>query len=70
VFGYFAFTSVTGEVETWTLADPFWFFAFVVFVTALWLALHRWRKVMAVKDSQLIFEEEPVTTVEVLNFTG
>ncbi len=70
VFGYFAFTSVTAEIEAWTLADPFWFFPFVVFVTALWLAFHRWRKLMAVKDSQLIFEEQPVTTVEVLNLTG
>ena len=64
VFGYFAFTSVTAEIETWTLADPFWFFAFVVFVAALWLAFHRWRKLMAIKDSQLIFEEEPATAVE------
>lgn len=70
VFGYFAFTSVTAEIETWTLAEPFWFFPFVAFVTALWLAFHRWRKIMAGGDSQLIFEEEPVTAVEVLNLTG
>lgn len=69
VFGYFAFTSLTAEIESWTLADPFWFFAFVVLVTALWLAFHRWRKVMSSKDSQLIFEEE-VTTVETLNLTS
>lgn len=69
VFGYFAFTSVTAEIESWTLGDPFSFFAFVVFVTAVWLAFHRWRKLTAGSDSQLIFEEE-VTTVEALNLTG
>jgi hypothetical protein len=67
ILGYFAFTSVTATVESWALADPLWFIAFVPVVLGFWLVLYRWRNTMVDSDRQVLFEEQSITVVEVLN---
>jgi hypothetical protein len=67
VLGYFAFTSVTATVESWALADPLWFIAFVPVVLGVSVVLYRWRKTMVDSDRHLLFEEQSITVVEVLN---
>lgn len=68
--GYFAFTSVTATVESWALVDPLWFVLFVPVVLGVSVALYRGRKTMIESDRRIIFEEQSVTVVEVLNLGG
>jgi hypothetical protein len=68
--GYFAFTSVTATVESWALADPLWFIAFVPVVLGVPVVLYRWRKTMVDSDRHLLFEEQSITVVEVLNLNS
>ncbi|MGC2330457.1 MAG: hypothetical protein WA581_03315 [Candidatus Acidiferrales bacterium] len=70
MLGYFAFTSVTATVESWALADPYWFTAFVPVVAGVPIGLCRWRRTIVESDRRLIFEERSVTVVEVLNLGG
>ncbi len=68
--GYFAFTSATATLESWALLDPLWFILFVPVVLGVSVALYRRRKTMIESDRRIIFEEQPVTVVEVLNLGG
>jgi hypothetical protein len=67
MLGYFAFTSVTATVESWALAEPLWFIAFVPVVLGVSVVLYRWRKTMVDSDRHLLFEEQSITVVEALN---
>ncbi len=68
--GYFAFTSMTATVESWALADPLWFVLFVPVVLGLPVAIYQRRKTMIESDRWILFEEQSVTVVEVLNLGG
>jgi hypothetical protein len=70
VLGYFAFTSVTATVESWALADPFWFIAFVPVALGASVVLYRWRNTMVDSDRHLLFEEQSITVVEVLDLSS
>jgi hypothetical protein len=70
ILGYFAFTSMTATVESWALADPFWFIAFVPVVLGFSVVLWRKRNTMVDSDRHLLFEEQSITVVEVLNLGG
>jgi hypothetical protein len=70
VLGYFAFTSVTATVESWALADPPWFIAFVPVVLGVLVVLYRWRKTMVYSDRHLLFEERSITVVEILDLSS
>jgi hypothetical protein len=70
VLGYFAFTSVTATVESWALVDPLWFVLFAPVVMGVSVALYRWRRGMAENDRRILFEEQSVTVVEVLNLNS
>ena len=68
--GYFAFTSLTATVEGWALIEPLWFVLFVPVVLGVCIALYRRRRGMFESDQRIIFEEQAVTVVEVLNLGG
>jgi hypothetical protein len=70
VLGYFAFTSVTATVESWALVDPLWFVLFAPIVLGFSFALYRWRRGMAENDRRILFEEQSIAVVEVLNLNG
>jgi hypothetical protein len=70
VLGYFAFTSVTATVESWSLADPLWFMAFIPVALGVSIVLYRWRKTMIDSDRYLLFEEQSIAAVEVLNLNS
>jgi len=65
--GYFAFTSVTATVERWALVEPLWFVLFTPLVLGVSVALYHCRKTMIESDRWILFEERPLTVVEVLN---
>ena len=67
MLGYLAFTSVTATVESWALADPLWFIAFVPVVLGVSGVLFRLRKTMVDGDRHPLFEEQSITIVEVIN---
>jgi len=64
---YLAFTSATATIESWALADPLWYIAFVPFLLGALFALYFWPKTMLDADPALLFEEQSVRVVEVLN---
>ncbi len=68
--GYFAFTSMTAAVESWALVDPLWFVLFVPVALGISIAIYRRRKMMIESDQWILFEEQSVTVVEVLNLGG
>ena len=70
VLGYFAFTSLTATVESWALVDPLSFVVFVPVVLGVSITLYRRRKTMMESDRRILFEEQSVTVVEVLNLGG
>lgn len=69
VLGYFAFTSLTADIEAWALTDTILFLVFlpIVIIAAIVIALQR--KGLIESDRRLIFDERPVTTVEAMNLT-
>jgi hypothetical protein len=64
---YFAFTSATATIESWALADLLWYIAFVPFLLGALFALYFLPKTMLEPDRPLLFEEQSVRVVEVLN---
>jgi hypothetical protein len=70
VLGYFGFTSVTATVESWALVDPLWFVLFAPVVLGVSVAHYRWRRGMAENDRRILFEEQSITVVEVLNLNS
>lgn len=69
LFGYFAFTSVTADIEAWALADTILFSVFVPIVVIAAVAISVQRKGLIESDRLVIFDEQPVTTVEAMNLT-
>jgi hypothetical protein len=68
--GYFAFTSLTATVESWALVDPLWFVLFVPIVIGVSVALYRRRRGIIESDRRILFEEQSVRVVEVLNLNN
>lgn len=69
VLGYFAFTSLTADIEAWALADTMLFLIFLPIVIVAGIVLAVQRKGLTESDRRLIFDEQPVTTVEAMNLT-
>jgi hypothetical protein len=70
VLGYFAFTSLTATVESWAFVDPLWFIPLALVTLGASIAVYRGRKTAVESDRRIVFEEQPVTVVEVLNLGG
>ncbi|MGC2506496.1 MAG: hypothetical protein WA369_07545 [Candidatus Acidiferrales bacterium] len=68
--GYFAFTSLTATVESWALVEPLGFLLFVPVALSVSVVLYRRRRGIIESDRRILFEEQPVTVVEVLNLGG
>jgi hypothetical protein len=64
---YLAFTSATATIESWALSDPLWYIAFVPFLSGALFALYFWPKMMIEPDRRLLFEEQSVSVIEILN---
>jgi hypothetical protein len=68
LLGYFAFTSLTAGIEAWALADSgvlCLVFLPIVIIAAMVIAVQR--RGLIESDRRLIFDEQPVTTVEAMN---
>lgn len=70
VLGYFGFTSVTATVESWALADPYWFIAFVPVVLGAAFAIYQAKKTQIEIERNILFEERSSSVVETLNLQG
>ena len=68
--GYFAFTSLTATVESWALVEPLGFLLFVPVALSVSVVLYRRRRRIIESDRRILFEEQSVTVVEVLNLGG
>jgi hypothetical protein len=66
MLAYFAFTSLTPTVESWALVDPLWFVLFVPVLLGFLTALH-FLSDIAEKDRRILFDEQSVAVIEVLN---
>lgn len=70
VLAYFGFTSVTATLESWALADPYWFIAFAPVVAGAVFAIYRRQKTQIETERDILFEEPNATVVEALNLQG
>jgi hypothetical protein len=52
------------------LVDRLWFVLFAPVVLGVSVALYRWRRGMAENDRRILFEEQSITVVEVLNLNS
>jgi hypothetical protein len=66
VFGFFIFAVVTPQFESWALSDPVRMIGFVPLAALGWFFPHRFRKNAMDNEKEMIFDELPASTVEVL----
>jgi hypothetical protein len=61
---------VTATVESWVMVDPLWFIAFLTVMLGFSVVLYRRRILVVDSDRPLLFEEQSVTVVEVLDLSS
>jgi len=59
VFGYFAFTVITPQIESDALSAPVRGTLFLFLSLGVWYSVHRIRKSVLEADAKLIFEDVP-----------
>ncbi len=70
VFGYFAFTTITSELELEALSRPLMGMAFLVISVGVWYTAHRVRRLFTEVDEHLIFEDRPAAAFQLLHLSG
>src|ERR1700730_4919702 len=69
VFGYFAFTAMTSELESEALLSPVMGEVFLVISLGVWYIVHRVRRSVVEVDEPLTFEGAPAAPFELLHLT-
>jgi hypothetical protein len=70
VFGYFAFTAITSELELESFSRPVMGMVFLVISLGLWYTVHRVRRLFVEVDEHLIFEDKPAVSFQLLHLSG
>lgn len=69
VLGYVAFTAMTSELESEALSSPVVGIVFLVISLGMWCIVHGVRRGFVEGDKDLIFEDMPAASFEVLHLT-
>lgn len=69
VFGYFAFTTITSELELEALSIPVRGIVFLVISFCVWYVIHRVRKSFVEVRECLVFEDTPAAAFECLHLS-
>jgi hypothetical protein len=69
VFGYFAFTAITSELELEALSRPVRGMVFLVISLCVWYVVHRVRKSFVEVRECLLFEDTPAAAFECLHLS-
>jgi len=70
VFGYFAFTAITSELELDAFSRPVMGMAFLVISLGVWYTVHRVRRLFTEVGEHLIFEDKPAAAFQLLDLNG
>jgi len=67
ILGFYLFVSAGSFLEYVALADPVRVILLLTLLGAWWLVLRQWRANLLDMDKQLIFEESPAATIQLLD---